>query len=401
MKGLLTWLSRRRYPYQPLIAVSISRRRIIDNLHRFMEIAPRHAVAPVLKSNAYGHGLIEVAKILEMERRRPTSRKGSIPFFVIDSYFEAVALRAAGIRTPLLVIGYTRPETIANARLRNVSFAITSMDTLRHVVSFQSSILNLPIPPRKRISVHLKIDTGMRRQGILPDELSELDEILEVNPSIVIAGICSHLSDADNKDPSATESQLAIWNDVVKRLTGSYPSIEHIHISNTDGHRFAADAHATLSRLGIGLYGIADSGSIGAHLMLEPALRMETMITGVKRLKRDETVGYGNTFKAESDMLIATIPVGYYEGIDRRLSNTGTILVGPEDLPCPILGRVSMNITVIDVTHVPGLKIGMKVTAISDDAEDPNSIAHMAKKCKTIPYEIAVHIPGQLKRVVR
>ncbi|MBP6858597.1 MAG: alanine racemase [Candidatus Pacebacteria bacterium] len=398
MKGLLTWLSRRRYPYQPLITVTISRRRIVENLHRFMEIAPKHTVAPVLKSNAYGHGLIEVAKILEMEHRRPTSSEGIIPFFVIDSYFEALALRAAGIRTPLLVIGYTRPEIIAHARLRGVSFAITSIDTLRHVVNFQPSLLNLTA--RTRISVHLKIDTGMRRQGILPEELSQLGEILRVNPSIVVTGICSHLSDADNADPSSTESQLAIWNEVVKKLTAEYTTIKHIHISNTDGHRFAADAHATLSRLGIGLYGIADAGSIGAHLRLEPALRMDTIITGIKKLKRDETVGYGNTFKAESDMTIATIPVGYYEGIDRRLSNIGTVLVGPEDVPCPILGRVSMNITVIDVTHVPDAEIGMKATAISDDPDATNSIVNMAKKCKTIPYEIAVHIPGQLKRVV-
>ncbi len=364
-----------------------------------MEIAPRNAVAPVLKSNAYGHGLIEVAKILEMERRRPTSPVGAIPFFVIDSYFEAVALRAAGIRTPLLVIGYTRPETIASAKLKRVSFAITSMDTLRHVVNYQKSIFDMP--PRRRIPVHLKIDTGMHRQGILPEEISQLEEILEVNPSIIITGVCSHLSDADNKDPSNTESQLHIWNNLVKKLSSNYPSIEHIHISNTDGHRFAADAHATLSRLGLGLYGIADAGSIGNHLQLEPVMRIDTMITGVKKLRRDETVGYGNTFKAETDMLIATIPVGYYEGIDRRLSNIGTVLVGPEDVPCRILGRVSMNITIIDVTHVPDAQIGMKVTAISDDPEAQNSIAHMAKKCKTIPYEIAVHVPGQLKRVVR
>ncbi|MEN9912971.1 MAG: hypothetical protein RLY66_379 [Candidatus Parcubacteria bacterium] len=398
MKGLLTWLSRRRYPYQPLITVNISRRRLIANLHRFMEIAPKHAVAPVLKSNAYGHGLIEVAKILEMERRRPTSKNGSIPFFVIDSYFEALALRAAGIRTPLLIIGYTRPEIIANARLRGVSFTITSMETLRHVVNFQPSTLSFP--PYKKISVHLKIDTGMHRQGILPEELSQLNEILEVNPAIVVTGICSHLSDADNQDPSNTESQLNVWNDIVKKLSANYLTIEHIHISNTDGHRFVADAHATLSRLGIGLYGIADTAPLGEHMSLEPVMRMETIITGVKNLKRDETVSYGNSFKAESDMLIATIPVGYYEGIDRRLSNIGTILVGDEDVPCRILGRVSMNITIIDVTHVPDAKIGMKVTAISNDTEDQNSIVQIAKKCQTIPYEIVVHIPEQLKRVV-
>lgn len=399
MKSFLTWLSRRRYPYQPLITVEISRHSLIHNLHQFMEIAPRHSVAPVLKSNAYGHGLIEVARILETERRHPTKAVGTIPFFVIDSYFEAVALRAAGIKTPLLVIGFTRPETIARARLRDVSFAVTSMDTLRHIVSFQSSAFGM-MQTRRRISVHLKIDTGMRRQGILPAELDQLEQILEVNPSIVITGICSHLSDADNLDPSHTESQLHIWNELVKKLSREYNTIEHIHISNTDGHRFAADAHATLSRLGIGLYGITATAHIATQLQLEPALRMETSITGIKKLLRDEAVGYANTFKAEQNMTIATIPVGYYEGLDRRLSNQGSVLVGPEGVPCRIIGRISMNITVIDVSHIPEAVIGMNVVAISDEVSDPNSIMNIAKMCKTIPYEIAVHIPGQLKRVV-
>jgi alanine racemase len=240
----------------------------------------------------------------------------------------------------------------------------------------------------------------MRRQGILIEEITQLDKILEINPSLIITGICSHLSDADNVDPSFTESQIHRWNDVVKKLTMQYSTIKHIHISNTDGHRYTTDATATLSRLGLGLYGLSDNEALTTKLDLEPVMLMETVITDVKKLKRDETVGYSNTFKAKTDMTIATIPVGYYEGIDRRLSNTGSVLVGPESISCPILGRVSMNITVIDVSHVSEARIGMNVVAISDDSSAPNSIVNIAKQCQTIPYEIAVHVPGQLKRVI-
>ncbi len=407
MKDLLTYLSKGRFPYRPLITVSLSRDRLIGNLRQFIQIAPNRSIAPVLKSNAYGHGLVEVARILAHERAMMhRDGNGSIPFFVIDSYFEAVALRAAGVKDPLLVIGYTRPETIARARLRDVSFAISTIETLRAIAAFQTSIMSTTRsifslrPYRRRISVHLKIDTGMRRQGIMPDELDEVADITSINPSLLVTGVCSHFSDADNDDPSFTESQIHEWNTIAHQLKEKHPSIEHVHISNTDGHRFVPDAEATVSRLGIGLYGLIDGSSFSPSLDLYPAMRMETIITGVKTLKRDETVGYGNTFKADRDMTIATIPVGYYEGIDRRLSSVGKVLVSREHDLCPIVGRVSMNITVIDVSHIPDARIGMPVVVISDETSDPNSIVNMARTCDTIPYEIAVHVPGQLKRSV-
>jgi alanine racemase len=240
----------------------------------------------------------------------------------------------------------------------------------------------------------------MHRQGLLASQLEEVAEIIDINPSVIIKGICSHLSDADNEDPSFTESQIHSWNSIILDLQSKYSTIEHVHISNTDGHHYIPDAVATLSRLGLGLYGLTDGAIFTPALDIQPVMSMETIITGIKKLKRDDAVGYGNTFKADRDMTIATIPVGYYEGIDRRLSNIGKILVSREHDACPILGRVSMNITVIDISHIPDPKIGMPVTVISDEATDPNSIVSMARACKTIPYELVVHVPEQLKRVV-
>jgi alanine racemase len=366
-----------------------------------MKIAPKGTVAPVLKSNAYGHGLIEVARIIEAERRSymgwRKKEKDHIPFLIVDSFFEAVALRAAHIRTPLLVIGYTRPETIARSRLRDVSFTITSLETLKHIAEYQYSIFDFG---SKWITIHLKIDTGMHRQGILPSELPEVTNLLDINPSIVLKGICSHFSDADNPDPSSTESQIHIWNKIVREMHGQYISLEHIHISNTDGHRYVSESHANLSRLGLGLYGLVDGSSFSPALDLKPVMSMETIITGIKKIQRDDTVGYGNTFKAEKDMTIATIPAGYYEGVDLRLSNNGVMSVSSDHAPCPIIGRVSMNITTIDVSHIRDVSIGMPVTVISNNPEEGNSIVNIAKRCGSIPYDIAVHVQSQLKRVV-
>ena len=386
MANPLTWLSRRRHQYEPLITVEIYRDNLIHNLQEFRKLAPKGNVAPVLKSNAYGHGLIEVAKILEHQNRIEGKR---IPFFIIDSYFEAVALRAKGIKTKLLIIGYNRPETILNSRLRNVSFVVTSLYTLKKIQMTS-----------RFLKIHLKIDTGMRRQGILPEEVESAAEIFYDNPDLKLEGLCSHFSDSDNPEPSFTESQIHTWNKIVAIFRSKLGPIEYTHISATFGHRFTHEIDANVSRLGIGLYGIADGGSYSLGTSLKPAMEMQTIITGIKKLKRDETVGYNNTFKATKDMLVATMPVGYFEGLDRRLSNKGTVLVGSGSWPCPIIGRISMNACSIDITDTIGVTVGSPIVAISSDPASSNSIVSMAKICDTIPYEIMVHIPGQLKRVV-
>jgi len=381
MRNLITWLSKRRFPYEPLITVEISKSALLHNLNEFCTIAPHGIVAPVLKSNAYGHGLMEIGHILRDEK--------NIPFCIVDSYFEAVALRARGFKIPLLVIGYTRPDTIQRTRLPHTVFTITSLDTLRHIEDVE-----------RNIRIHLKIDTGMHRQGITLNEIDTAITMIASNPLIRLEGVCSHLSDADNSDPSWTEGQIRAWNTAIKKLKAAFPLIKYTHLSATDGHRFSKDIDANVSRLGIGLYGLVDGSSFNPSLNLKPALEIKTIITSIKKIHTNDTVGYGNTFKAEKDITIATIPAGYFEGIDRRLSNKGAVLLGHSEVACPIVGRVSMNITSIDVSHDPTVTIGKPVTIISNDNSKPNSIQAIAKLCDTITYDIAVHIAPSLKRVV-
>jgi alanine racemase len=377
-----------------LINIELSKRALINNLNEFRKLAPNGSVAPVLKSNAYGHGLFEIASILEKYRHvsksaRSRDGNGTIPFFVIDSYFEAVSLRSYGIKTPLLIIGYNKPETIMSSRLDNVAFTISSIDTLQGLEDTDH-----------QIAIHLKIDTGMHRQGIMPDEIPKAIEIMAENPDIVLQGVCSHLSDADNDDPSFTEGQINIWNRLVGHLKNEFPSLKYTHLAATFGHRFTPDIDANVSRLGLGMYGMVDGSVFSEKLKLTPVLKMRTVIANTKKIKRDDSVGYSGTFTAEKEMTIATIPVGYYEGLDRRLSNCGSVQVGPDDVACKIVGNVSMNMASIDVSHVVGVKSGEKVTVFSDNMNDPNSIASLAKKCDLLPYEIAVHIPAVLRRRV-
>ncbi len=389
MANFLTWLSRKRHPYEPLITVEISSSRLINNLREYSRIAPKKGLAPVLKSNAYGHGLIEVAGIIEKEMM---SREIPVcPFFVVDSYFEAIALRAGRIKTPLLVIGYSRPETIVNSSLKNISFTISNLETLKSIAGV-----------KKPLSIHLKFDTGMHRQGFPQNEIREVCWIVKANPQITLRGICSHLCDADNSDPAFTKNQILTWNNLVKKMEAEFPSLEYIHLSATDGLRYNREISANVSRLGLGLYGLADIGRYSEtdRPNILPVLELKTIITGIKQLKNGQTIGYGNTFKANHDMTIATIPVGYYEGLDVDLSNKGSVEVGQEKAICPIIGRISMNISTIDISHISDPHIGLPVTVISNNPKSPCSIREISKLCDGIPYEIAVHVPAHLKRVI-
>jgi alanine racemase len=365
----------------PLITVEISRSRLLHNLNQFKKIAPHHLVAPVLKGNAYGHGLMEIAHILHHEK--------NIPFCIVDSYFEAVALRARGFKLPLLIIGYSRPDTIERSRLKDTVFTITSLDTLRDIENIE-----------RKISIHLKIDTGMHRQGITLNEIDAAMTMIASNPLITLEGVCSHLADADNVDTSWTEGQIKVWNTAVKKIRSCFPLIKYTHLSATDGHRFSIEIDANVSRLGIGLYGLADSDLFKPQLDLKPVISVKTELTSIKKITMNDIVGYNGTFKAEKPMTIATIPAGYFEGIDRRLSNKGYLLVGHSELPCPIIGRVSMNITSLDVSSDPTAQVGKSVVVISNDPHKPNSIRNIAKLCDTISYDIAVHIAPSLKRKI-
>lgn len=363
-----------RFAYEPLVEVRISPGAILHNLKIFRELDKKLAIAPVLKSNAYGHGLVEIAKIVDGE---------NIPFLCVDSYFEALILRNEGIRSPILVIGYTPTKNILESRLKDVAFGIVNIEGLREL-----SEADHPA------HIHLKIDTGMHRHGISMDEIDEATRLIRANKRIVLEGVYSHLADADTPNSKHTEMQIKNWNSVVEEFKREFPNIRYFHLAATSGVSLPnIDANAL--RIGIGLYGFNTSTH---ELDLQPALEMVTRITSTRTLQKGASVGYNATFAVPNEMRVATIPVGYYEGLDRRLSNKGNVLV--RNTPCLIVGRVSMNITSFDVSKVPNVKVGDLVTVISNHHEDSNSVQNIARLCETIPYDILVHIPAHLRRVV-
>ncbi len=414
MRALFRKIRDSRFRHETLITIFIHRERILHNLLQFQKMNPDVNVAPVLKSNAYGHGLVHVAHILMGQ---------SLPFLCVDSYVEALILRNEGIHTPLVILGYTPLENIERSRLKNVSFSITSMEELRRL----DSRCRLPAQAGKNVAIHLKIDTGMHRQGIFPEELTEALGIMAQSKKIVLDGAYSHLADADTPKSALTKKQIGRWNAAAHEIREKIPSVRYFHLANTAGSRYSKEIDANVMRLGIGLYGIdphtkrgyapSTQNSVnprsGVGVNLLPALEMKTRITSVRKIAAGESVGYNATFTAKREMIIATIPVGYAEGLDRRLSNPRTRTaslstqdtrspfgVGVKNIICPVVGRVNMNITSIDISRVPDPKIDDEVLVVSADRGAPNSIENMAKLCGTIPYEFLIRLPAQIRRVV-
>lgn len=363
--------------HKPLIEIFVSGENLLHNLGEYSRAYPGLGLIPVLKSNAYGHGLEQVLKVLQNREQ---------PLVAVDSFFEARVVNKFSPRQKVLVIDYARLESMSRADAKTTQFALSSFEQLVNVSHGLKS-------PR---SFHLKIDTGLHRQGILPDQFKSAAELIKANPKVQLVGLFSHLAEAENPNTTETDKQIARWNEAVKFFRAQFKSITYCHLAASAGLRFSARIDANHARLGIGLYGFDPSANPALNLM--PALEMKSIVTGLKTLPAGESVGYGFTFKTSEPTLLATIPVGYYEGLDRRLSNLGCVKLN--GVYCPIAGRISMNVASLDVSKVPKVKVEDEAEIISMQKNAPNSIENMAKICGTIPYEILVHIPAHLKRQV-
>lgn len=378
----LNHLIGRLNPATPLIEVGISKEALLHNFNTYRAQYPGIKLAPVLKSNAYGHDLGLIARTLDAE---------PIAFFMVDSLYEARKLREAGVSSRIVIMGYTRPEDIASCRLRHVDVAITDPVQLAEVARLS----------KRTVRIHLKLDTGMHRQGIAPENLDKALSLIKGAHHLNLVGICSHFADADTDGSAHAARQLARWKQMKATVEAVFPKLEYRHFAATKGMRFAKDADSNVARLGIGLYGFDTAP--GNTSVLKPVLELRSLIGEIRDIPAGESVGYNVTFTATRTTRVATIPAGYYEGLDRRLSNIGSVLV--RGIACPIIGRISMNMVCIDVSGVSAAAIGDIVTLISRDTSAPNSVPAIAKTISTSEYKeseyvVLVHIPQHLKRVL-
>ena len=367
----------RQYGYKRLVEVRISRDCLLHNYDIFQDAYAPARMAPVLKSDAYGHGLVQAARIFS---------GANPPFLVVEGYYEALILRNEGIRTPILVVGYTATENILKSRLAGVAYTLVDFTQLSELATRL----------KRRQHFHLKVDTGMRRYGISVDQLAIALDIIKASPNIVLEGACSHMAKTISADDSVAKAQIAAWNSVANTVRQSFPEIPYLHLASTGGSFWSEEIDANVIRLGLGAYGFDNSPR--RSLPLREALSVVSTIGAVRHVAPGDGIGYGHTYAAERAMTVATVASGYYAGLDVRLSNRGVVTV--RGITCPIVGRVCMNGTMIDVTAVPSARAGDPVTIISSSADDPNSVANIARMIGTSQHIVLTGIPSRLRRVI-
>lgn len=371
--------------YRVLNEIHIQGSHLTHNYHYFKTKNPNIVIAPVLKSNAYGHGLAEVGTYI-------TQNLTEVPFVCVDSLYEAYELTKSGFVLPILIMGYTNPENYKIHKKLPYIFTVYDIDSMATLARYQ---------PHAR--VHIKIDTGMCRLGIMPKDVSSFIRAAEqYRPSLRVEGIYSHLSQADEPNrKSFTKKQVLIFKTVLDAFHQAGYTFTWQHIAATAGAEIMQDPIFNLTRLGLGFYGYSPFGPHTkegrrqrAHL--QPALELVSHIALTKQIEPGDQIGYGGTYKAKQNEQIAVLPLGYNEGLSRKLSNRGVAMIG--ETPCPIIGRISMNMTTIKLVRTLQPKVGNPVLVISSKPSDPNSIYQLASFCDTIPYEILTSLHPSIRR---
>jgi alanine racemase len=253
---------------------------------------------------------------------------------------------------------------------------------------------------RRQASVQIMIDTGMTRAGVVLDDINRLLKRVQSHASLRLSGFYTHFACADDLNDSYTHEQMrrfrAATDGLVREIVkNGKPPLRHA--ANSAGLFFLPVSHMDMIRPGISLYGIDPSGRPSVDRPLRPVMKWVAPLIGVRELKRGGTVGYGRTWTADRDARIGLVPVGYGDGYRRALSNRGVMLVAGR--PAPVVGRVSMDLTTIDLTGIPDARIGDEVTILDDDALSPCSVYQLARLADTIPYEILCGIGQRVKRV--
>jgi alanine racemase len=364
--------------YQPLNKIEISISKLKHNYKYLSTIDKKIKVAPVLKSNAYGHGIEIIAKALD---------KFNCPYFCVDSLYEAYKLLKTGIKTPILIMGYVDPKSLKTKKLP-FSFAVYEYGILIALNRYQ---------PHAKI--HIFVDTGMHREGVSIEELPKFLHTIISKTNLEIEGIMSHFAEDENPKNASTKEQLQTFQRATSILKQSGVNPKWVHIANSStilSDKFNKTELGNMARTGIALYGIDVQG---IDKNLKPLLTLKTSISQIKNLQKEEKAGYNFTFTAKENMKIAILPIGFYDGVDPRLSNTGFTLINGNY--CPILGRVSMNITIIDVSKITNAKIGQEVIVYSNNPDAKNSIQNAAKLCNKIPHAFLTNFAVSTKRNVQ
>lgn len=337
---------------------------------------------PCIKANSYGHGLPEIAAALQ---------KNKLRWISVHSSKEAAVARRAGFTGTILVLGPVTVDDLPTLLEVGARFFLNSIEQAEALYN----ALPANTPP---IRVHIKIDSGLHRLGFQLTELPALLDWLAAHPLFTLEAVATHFATADQKpDRTLFDEQVARFNQARAVIAQQYPAI-WFHAANSSTTFLERDMHLGGVRSGLALYGYLPDPQIPwSHTVRpQPVLQWRTTIGSLGYVPAGETVGYGATWHATRPSRIAVLPVGYYDGYDRRFSNNGVVLI--QGKRAPIIGRVCMNMCMVDVTDIPECVLGDTVTLIGTDGAASIWADELAEMINTIPYELLTRIHPEIPR---
>lgn len=355
------------------------------NYLTFKNLSAPSVAIPIVKSNAYGHGLEQVYDAL-----KPLSP----PWFGVNYLTEAEQLRSFGYQGRILVVGPLSATQVERAGELDLDIFLV-----------EPLMLEAWFTAKRRARAHLKIDTGMSRQGFLPEQISVLIPRFQ-NVKSDLVGLCSHFSNVEDVlAQSYALQQLKTFDGVAVQMKEAGFDLMH-HMAASSSTLIMPNSRFALTRIGISLYGLWPSRtnqlsflqSQSERIELKPVMQWMTEIAIVKKVNAGQYVGYGCTYKALRDMRIAVLPVGYYEGYPRLASNRGHVLIHGEQ--CPIVGRVCMNMMMVDTTHLKDVTVGTPVTLIGKDGNETVEASMIGDWAETIHYEIVTQLNPAVPKIL-
>lgn len=372
---MLTWLE-------------ISKKALIQNLKQFRKIVgQRIKIMAVVKSNAYGHGMIECAKIFE---------KNGADYLGVINLDEALELRENGIKKPIFILSFWDKDNINGlimAIQKNIEFPVYTENQLKILAKISQKI-------GKKAKMHLKIDTGTSRIGILPENALNFAQKCLKSPWLEVKGVFTHFAKSEAEKQSFTNKQVERLDKIKSQLWAlkDFPKNVIFHAGCTASTLNNKKTFFDMVRIGLGLYGLWPSQGTkkkNKKIILKPALIWKTKIIQVKELSKGSFIGYDCTYQCQRKTKIAVLPIGYWDGYDRKLSNCGEVIIRGRRVP--MLGRVCMNLSMIDVTAIKNVKAGDEVILLGKNM----TAEKLAEKIGTINYEVITRINQQIWRIYK
>ncbi|MCX5682295.1 MAG: alanine racemase [Planctomycetota bacterium] len=334
----------------------------------------------IIKADAYGHGAAAVGLALE---------KAGADMFGVALVEEGVALRKAGLRAPILVMGIAPEDEVVEAMRSDLAVTVDSVATAaalqRHAVACGCTA-----------RVHLKIDTGMNRLGLRAEAVPEAAVLVAGMDHLKLEGAYTHFACADEDDEKPSRDQLVQLKSALAGLRAAGITPPLVHAANSAAILRIATAHFDMVRSGLALYGIRPCAA-APEADLQPVLALKSRVAHLKRVPRGEGVSYGHRWQAARDSIIGVLPIGYADGYRRILSNRAQVRIAGR--LCPVRGTICMDATMVDLTDVPGAEVGLEATLLEAAHDSPLSAAALAELCDTIPYEILTGISSRVPRV--